>query len=113
MYPSYAKGGTVKHTGLALVHKGETVMKSRKDNVKSMLSSRNESSRDNSHMMKAANSGRKKKFIAGAIKHPGALTAKAHAASESPMSFAHEHEHSPGTTGRQARLAIILQGFHK
>ena len=47
-------------------------------------------------------------FIAGAIKHPGALTAKAKAAGESTQAFATEHEHDSGTTGQQARFAKIL-----
>ncbi len=54
----------------------------------------------------------KKKWIAGAIKHKGALTAQAHAAGQSPMAFARSHAHSPGTTGKRARLALTLQGFH-
>lgn len=54
-----------------------------------------------------------KHWIAGAIKHPGALTKKAGAAGESPMGFAKEHEGSSGKTGQQARLAVILQGLHK
>lgn len=52
------------------------------------------------------------KFIKKAIKHPGALTKKAEAAGESPMEFAHEHASDSGTTGKQARLAETLQGFH-
>jgi hypothetical protein len=47
-------------------------------------------------------------WIKGAIKHPGALTKKAKAAGESPMAFAKSHEHSKGTTGKQARLAETL-----
>ena len=53
-----------------------------------------------------------KKWIAGAIKHPGALTRSAKKAGESPMEFAHEHAHDSGTTGKRARLAITLRGFH-
>lgn len=49
-----------------------------------------------------------KKFIAAAIQHPGALTKKAKAAGMSPMAFAAEHAHAPGTTGKQARLAMTL-----
>lgn len=51
----------------------------------------------------------KKNFIAGAIKHPGALTKKAHKAGESPMAFAAAHKGDPGTTGKQARLALTLR----
>lgn len=41
--------------------------------------------------------------------HKGALTAKANKAGETPMQFAHSHEHAPGRTGRQARAAINMQ----
>jgi hypothetical protein len=47
-------------------------------------------------------------WIQGAIHHPGALTKKAVKVQETPMQFAHQHQHSPGTTGKQARLAITL-----
>lgn len=50
-----------------------------------------------------------KDFIAGAIKHPGALTRKAKRAGESTGAFAQKHKHDKGTTGRQARLAITLR----
>jgi len=51
-------------------------------------------------------------FIAGAIKHKGALTAQAHKVDESPMEFAEEHKHDSGTTGRRARFALELRKFH-
>lgn len=51
-------------------------------------------------------------WIAGAIKHPGALTKKAHKAGESPMEFAQSHKGDSGKTGKQARLAITLKGLH-
>jgi len=54
-----------------------------------------------------------KNWISGAIKHPGALTAKANKAGKSPMAFAREHKGDSGTTGRQARLAIVLRGLSK
>ena len=54
-----------------------------------------------------------KKWIQKAIKHPGALTQQAHKAGESPMEFAASHKHSPGTTGKQARLALTLSKMHK
>jgi hypothetical protein len=50
----------------------------------------------------------KKRWIQSAIKHPGALTKKATKAGQSPMAFARSHESTPGTTGKQARLAITL-----
>jgi hypothetical protein len=49
------------------------------------------------------------KWMQGAVKRPGALTAKAHAAGESPMTFAHEHYHSPGLIGQEARFAVNAQ----
>lgn len=56
---------------------------------------------------------KKKKWISGAISKPGALTKQAHAAGESPMEFARSHQSSPGVTGKRARLAMTLQGFHR
>jgi len=60
---------------------------------------------------KRARGGRK--FIAGAIKKPGALTASASKAGMSPMAFAEKHKHDSGKTGQRARFAITLRGFHK
>lgn len=53
-----------------------------------------------------------KKWIAGAIKHPGALKAKAKAAGESTRQFAESHKGAPGATGKQSRLALTLMGMH-
>jgi len=53
-----------------------------------------------------------KKWIQGAIKHPGALTRKAKKAGESTMAYANEHADSPGKTGKQARLAVTLRKMH-
>jgi hypothetical protein len=50
----------------------------------------------------------KKKWIAGAIKHPGAFKRKAQAAGMSTSSYAQKEEGAPGILGRQARLAITL-----
>lgn len=50
----------------------------------------------------------KKKWIAGAIKHKGALTASAKKAGESTHAFAESHKHSSGKTGQRARLALTL-----
>jgi hypothetical protein len=57
-----------------------------------------------------AGKGRKvaKKWIKGAVEHPGAFRAKAEAAGKSTAEFAKEHEDSPGTLGKQARLAETL-----
>jgi len=51
-------------------------------------------------------------WIEGAIKHPGAFSAKAHKAGKSTRAFASEHADSSGTLGRQARLAKTLMGMH-
>lgn len=51
----------------------------------------------------------KKKWMADAIKRPGALTAKAKKAGMSPMAFARAHMHDKGLTGQQARAAINMQ----
>lgn len=47
-------------------------------------------------------------FIQGAIKRPGALTAKAKRAGESTQDYAREHQDDSGRTGKQARLALTL-----
>jgi hypothetical protein len=62
---------------------------------------------------RAKSTGGGKKWIAGAIKHPGALTRAARAAGMSTMAFARRHRHSPGTLGKRARLALTLRKFHK
>lgn len=54
-----------------------------------------------------------KNWIKGAIKHPGALTAKAKAAGESTQQFAKQHAGDKGTTGKQARLAMTLSKMNK
>jgi hypothetical protein len=48
-------------------------------------------------------------WMQGAVKHPGAFTAKAKAAGVSVPAFAQKEAHAPGTTGRQARLAQIFE----
>ena len=53
-----------------------------------------------------------KNWIKGAIKHPGALKAKAEAAGESTKEFADKHKSESGETGSQARLAETLMGMH-
>lgn len=55
----------------------------------------------------------RKKFISKAIKHPGALTAQAKAAGQSPMAFASQHASDSGTTGKRARLALTLRRLAK
>jgi len=54
-----------------------------------------------------------KKWIAGAIQHPGALTRKAKAAHMSVSAFeAHPPKGTSRTTKRQINLAKTLKGFH-
>lgn len=56
---------------------------------------------------------KKKNWIAGAVKRPGALTKKAKAAGQSPQQFAQSHKNAPGTTGKQARLALTFAKIRK
>lgn len=51
-------------------------------------------------------------WIAGAIRHKGALTRKAKKAHMGTQAYAHAHAHDSGTTGRQARLALTLAKMH-
>ncbi len=64
-------------------------------------------------MKELANSFKPKKFIALAIKKPGALTRSAKRAKMSPMAFARKNKNASGTTGRRARFAILLASFRK
>ena len=52
-----------------------------------------------------------KNWIKGAIKHPGALTAKAKAAGESLSQFMKEGHKDP-TTRREVALARTLKAMH-
>ena len=52
------------------------------------------------------------KWIAGAIKHPGAFKAKAQKAGMSTHAYAEKMKGASGATGRQARLALTLMGMH-
>ncbi len=54
-----------------------------------------------------------KKWIAGAIKHPGAATAAAKKEGKSVGAWAQEHKGDSGTTGKRARLAITLRSMNK
>lgn len=55
-----------------------------------------------------------KKWIQGAIKHPGALTRKAKAADMSTSEYmAHPPENVSARTRRQIGLAKTLKGFHR
>lgn len=51
-------------------------------------------------------------FIKGAVKHPGAATAAAKAEGLTVHAWAVKHQHDPGTVGKQARLALTLEGLH-
>jgi hypothetical protein len=52
-------------------------------------------------------------FIQGAIKHPGAFTAKAKAAGQSTHAYAEQERHAPGKLGDEARLALTLENLHR
>lgn len=45
------------------------------------------------------------KWIQKAVKHPGALTRKAHKAGQSVSEYAHKHDEGNSRTAKQARLA--------
>jgi hypothetical protein len=53
----------------------------------------------------------KKRWIQAIGMKKGALTAQAAKEGKSPMTFAAEHKHDPGTTGKRSRLALTLRGF--
>jgi len=62
-------------------------------------------------MAKAAKARRTrggKRWIAGAIKRPGAFTRKARAAGMGVQAYARKMRGAGGRTGRQARLALTL-----
>ncbi len=52
-----------------------------------------------------------KNWIAGAIKHPGALTKAASAAGESNGAYEQAHKHDSGKAGQRSRLALSLKGL--
>ena len=54
-----------------------------------------------------------KQWIKGAIKNPGAFSAKAKKAGKSTAEYAEEKSSAPGTLGKQARLAETLAGMRK
>ena len=55
----------------------------------------------------------KKHWIAGAIKHPGALRRAAAKAGESTHEYAEKHKHDSGKAGSRSRLALTLSGLRK
>mgnify|MGYP001416480469 CR=1 FL=1 len=54
----------------------------------------------------------KKKWIAGAIEHPGALTKKANAAGKTVAEFESSYKGSNTKTKKQIALAETLKSFH-
>ena len=53
------------------------------------------------------------KWIAGAVKHPGAMTAAATRAGESNSEYEQSHKGDDTLAGKRARLALTLQGLHR
>lgn len=58
---------------------------------------------------KSRSRGAGKRWIAGAIKRPGAFTRKAKAAGMTVQAFARKKRKAPGRLGKQARLALTLK----
>ena len=54
-----------------------------------------------------------KNWIAGAIKHPGALTRAAKRAGESTSEYEEKHKHDSGKAGKRARLGLTLSKLSK
>lgn len=55
-----------------------------------------------------------KKWVAGAIKHPGAMTAAAKREGLSNAAYEQKHKGDSGTAGKRARLALTMKHFkHK
>ena len=53
-----------------------------------------------------------KKWIANAIKKPGAMTAAAKREGVSNSKYEQEHKHDSGKAGKRARLALTLKKMH-
>lgn len=56
---------------------------------------------------------KKKGWIKGAIKHPGAFKAKAKKAGMGTQAYARKERHASGKLGDEARLDLELQAFHR
>jgi hypothetical protein len=56
-------------------------------------------------------SGGSANWMAGAVKHKGALRQAAHRAGMSTTEFAEKHKNDAGVTGRRARLALTFKKF--
>lgn len=54
-----------------------------------------------------------KKWIAGAIKHPGVEKAAAKRAGESTHEYMEQHKNDSGTAGKRARLGLTLSRMAK
>lgn len=54
-----------------------------------------------------------KKWIAGAIKHPGAEKKAAAKAGMSTHAYMEKHKNDSGTAGKRARLGLTLSGMSK
>lgn len=54
-----------------------------------------------------------KKWIKGAIKHPGVERAAAERAGMSTHAYMEKHKDDPGTAGRRARLGLTLSRMRK
>ena len=54
-----------------------------------------------------------KKWIASAVKHPGAATAAAKREGLSVQAWARKHAHDPGVAGKRARLALQFKKMAK
>lgn len=52
-----------------------------------------------------------KNWIAGAVKHPGSFSKAARGAGMSTHAYAEKEKGASGTTGRRARLALVLEGL--
>lgn len=52
-----------------------------------------------------------KHWIAGAVKHPGAMTAAAKRAGESNSAYEQQHKHDSGHSGQMARFALSMKGL--
>lgn len=53
-----------------------------------------------------------KKWISGAIKHPGRMKNAAAKAGESTHEYMEQHKSDKGSTGSAARLGLRLEGMH-
>lgn len=69
--------------------------------------------RDRSRRGEFAQGGKAKKWISGAIKHPGRMKHGAAREGVSTHQYMEEHKDSPGSLGRAARLGLRLSAMSK